>query len=311
MKDNYPTKPLYSALPYPDDGVVRTTISTILFKGIQKYAPHLLTKTLDILDLGCGTGEVTAGIALKFQDAKVTGVDINEVSLLKAKELTRKKKINVTFEQTDILGGEPPKKKYDIITSIGVLHHLEDPKSGFSKVRGLIKNDGIFLCAVYSRLGRWNDMAVRHILDHILSVTSFDQRAEAINHLRLSSKHGNALFFNNLIARLRFGPPLNWFEIIQVFLKRKKISHISDTFSNPCEHLFYFRELLDIFSQTGWSFISIAENSGLPVSAYQHSRNKNKLKLLGQLPQDVLFDYFAFCYQPSCFTFFLKPELVK
>lgn len=85
----------------------------------------------EILDLGCGPGDVTFRIAQKFPKAKITAVDGSETMLNFAEE--RKKHEmgfsgRVNFVQAMIPSANIPKKSYDLILSTSFLHHLHQPE---------------------------------------------------------------------------------------------------------------------------------------------------------------------------------------
>src|SRR5689334_22298359 len=93
LKNQSPTAPLYTELPYPADGVVRTTNARILKAGIKAHFSHLLARgRLRIVDVGCGTGENTVGLATLFPQAEIVGVDINPASLELASGLASREK---------------------------------------------------------------------------------------------------------------------------------------------------------------------------------------------------------------------------
>ena len=84
----------------------------------------------DILDLGCGPGDVTFRIAHRFPKAKITAVDGSKAML----DFAEKRKITeigvrerVNFLQAMIPGSNIPKQKYDLILSTSFLHHLHYP----------------------------------------------------------------------------------------------------------------------------------------------------------------------------------------
>ncbi|MCC7293765.1 MAG: class I SAM-dependent methyltransferase [Phycisphaerales bacterium] len=321
------TAPLYTQLPYPGDGVVRTTSARILREGMRRLAPALLSKAdLRIADVGCGTGEATAGLARIFPNARIVGIDVNPASLELARRLADRSKLNLTFVRCDI--SEPvldalcaasvlgrnaasnPAERFDVVTSMGVLHHLADPAAGFSHVRSIIREDGLFQVYVYSRTGRREVLAVRDLLDRFLPADAFDRRARTVRVLRLSRKHTLIDGLQTLRRRLRFGPPFRLMEIIRVALRRNRLTHVSDTFSNPCEHSFLFEELLAIFARTGWDFAGLAKRGGLPVTPEEHTRDPQALEALRALPPAVLCDLLAFHYRAAGWTFFLRPAEV-
>jgi SAM-dependent methyltransferase len=315
-----PTAPLYTELPYPGDGVVRTTASRMLAGALRRHAPEILKKDRFYLaDVGCGTGEATCGIAREFPNAVVVGLDINPASLKLARELAQRSRLNVSFLSANITndlwgtiqaaGVLPEGQAFDVVVSMGVLHHLEDPRVGFAEIRRLVAATGVFMGFIYSRLGRWDDLAVKNILSG-LSGASFAQRSDAVRALKLSNKHTLFGFLRNLRQRLKVGPPINLWEMIQVRRKRNLLVHLSDTYSNPCEHLYAFAELNQILQETGWSFVSLVERGGLPLTPAAHTRNRAALALLRSLPADVFYDYLAYYYKAIGFTFLALPNRV-
>src|SRR5688572_1805929 len=182
---NAPTAPLYSQLPYPGDGVVRTIVAKNLRRELGRHFPELARKpNLRIVDVGCGTGEATLGIAKFFPNATVVGIDINDASLAKANELKERARSSVRFQRADILGDLdrvrrellPDQRGFDVAVSMGVLHHLPNPPRGFAAVRGLLDPQGAFFCSVYSRYGRWDDQGVRSLLDRTFPRGAFEAR---------------------------------------------------------------------------------------------------------------------------------------
>ncbi|MCG3130841.1 MAG: Trans-aconitate 2-methyltransferase [Phycisphaerae bacterium] len=315
------TAALYTQLPYPGDGVVRTTSARILLKGLRQHAPALLERRpLWIADVGCGTGEATAGIAKMLPGARVVGIDVNRASLDLARALAARSRLNLTYVEANAAsplrealqrsGAWPPEGKFDLVTSMGVLHHLSDPATGFAHVRDILREDGLFQVYVYSKLGRREVLAVRDLLDHADPGATFAERARMVSALRLSSKHTLLDGLRTLRKRLRFGPPLRIGEIVKVALRRNRVTHASDTFSNPCEHSFLFEELFTIFARTGWAFAGLAKRGGLPTSPEEHTRDPRALEMLKAMPQAALFDLLAFAHRVAGWTFFLRPTKI-
>ena len=313
-----PTADLYERLPYPGDGVVRTTVGRILRRGLQRHVADLLRRDpLWIADIGCGTGEATAGLARMIPNARVVGVDINPASLEKARAVAAKAGIRAAFVRADISGAlhttlaeaGPPEGRFDVVTSMGVLHHLDDPAEGFASVRRILREDGLFLGAVYSRMGRWDDIAVRVLLDRAVpEAGALEERARALRLLRASSRQSVGRTLKTLRHRLRHGPPFSLLEAVRVYRARTMLVHVSDTFSNPREHLFDFGTLAALFERTGWEFVALAEKGGLPTTPEAHTRDPETQAFLRALPRDLFYDYLAYLYRAWMFTFFLKPR---
>ncbi len=99
------------------------------------------------LDIGCGSGRFTKWAALSGTEVSF-GTDLGEtveVAYGLTKDLP-----NVCIVQADIYA-MPFHQIFDIAYSIGVLHHLPQPKQGFSKLPSVLKIGGKMLIWVYNR----------------------------------------------------------------------------------------------------------------------------------------------------------------
>ena len=109
----------------------------------------------DILIAGCGTGQHSIGTASRFSDCQVTAVDLSLASLAYAKRMTNELGItNLEYLQTDILILNQLKQKFDIIESMGVLHHMDEPMDGWRILTDLLKPNGLMKIGLYSELAR-------------------------------------------------------------------------------------------------------------------------------------------------------------
>lgn len=117
--------------------------------------PDFGTSSLDILIAGCGTGKHAILSATRFPKSKVTAFDLSRRSIAygmrKAKELGID---NIRFYCGDILNLDIPGKKFHIIESVGVLHHLRDPAAGLHRLRSLLAPGGLMNLGLYSRKAR-------------------------------------------------------------------------------------------------------------------------------------------------------------
>jgi SAM-dependent methyltransferase len=100
-----------------------------------------------VLEAGCGSGRNLVASA-KAGAAEVIGLDFSDsVKLAYAKT---KGYENIHVVRGDIL--KPPfKTAFDLIFSVGVLHHLPSPQDGFLSLSGLLKKDGIMAISVYAK----------------------------------------------------------------------------------------------------------------------------------------------------------------
>ena len=106
-----------------------------------------------VLDAGCGMGRYTsiaAGMA-----REIIGLDISR-SILKAYDKT-KKNPSAHIIQGDILNLPFREKQFDVIYSLGVLHHTPDPRQAFLNLTQCLKEEGIISVWLYGSAGRFSD----------------------------------------------------------------------------------------------------------------------------------------------------------
>lgn len=84
----------------------------------------------EILDLGCGPGDITFRFAKLFRNANITAID-GAPSMLKLARARAKKEPGterrVSFIEAMIPSNDIPQKQYDLIISNSLLHHLHNP----------------------------------------------------------------------------------------------------------------------------------------------------------------------------------------
>ena len=112
-------------------------------------------KKLDILIAGCGTGQHSIGSASRYKNCNITAIDLSLKSLAYAKRKTNEAGLtNIEYIQADILDLGNLNKKFDIIESAGVLHHMSDPLEGWKVLSQSLKENGLMRIGLYSNLAR-------------------------------------------------------------------------------------------------------------------------------------------------------------
>jgi 2-polyprenyl-3-methyl-5-hydroxy-6-metoxy-1,4-benzoquinol methylase len=106
-----------------------------------------------ILDAGCGMGRYTRVAGQMGEE--IIGVDLSQ-SILKAYQNTRDNP-SVHIIQADLLHLPFRKKQFDIIYSLGVLHHTPDPHQAFCNLSACLKEQGTMSVWVYGTAGRFQD----------------------------------------------------------------------------------------------------------------------------------------------------------
>ncbi len=109
---------------------------------------------LDILVAGCGTQQA-AMIAFGNPSARVVGVDLSDASLGHQRYLRDKHALtNLELHQGDLREVGSLNRKFDLVVSTGVLHHMANPGEGLAALRDVLKPDGAMALMVYGSAGR-------------------------------------------------------------------------------------------------------------------------------------------------------------
>jgi ubiquinone/menaquinone biosynthesis C-methylase UbiE len=106
-----------------------------------------------VLDVGCGTGEVTLLAKTRAKDGKVYGIDPAPEMIDVARKKAARKKLDVDFRVGVIESLPFPDSSLDVVTSSLMMHHLpEDLKvRGLAESYRVLKPGGRLLIADFMR----------------------------------------------------------------------------------------------------------------------------------------------------------------
>lgn len=111
----------------------------------------------DILVAGCGTGQHSIETARTFPQARILAIDLSRSSLAYAGFKTREMELtSIEYAQADIMALAGLPRRFALIESIGVLHHLGDVFAGWRALLPLLTPGGFMRLALYSRTARRN-----------------------------------------------------------------------------------------------------------------------------------------------------------
>jgi len=152
-------------IPHYDD-MIEALVSSLPFSPVARPS---------ILDLGCGTGTVSARILGRFPDAHVTCLDLASNMIAMAKQKLSPYKMDESQFICADFSLWKPAVRYDAIVSSLALHHLPDDgeKKFFAKVFESLASGGIFVNAdvVLSEnktlqdmyLGKWREFMLKAV----------------------------------------------------------------------------------------------------------------------------------------------------
>jgi len=108
----------------------------------------------DVLIAGCGTWQA-AKFALCHPAARVVAIDISPTSLNHTEALKNKYDLsNLETRQLPIESVSNLDKRFDLVISTGVLHHLVDPDAGLRALKSVLNDDGVMYLMLYAPYGR-------------------------------------------------------------------------------------------------------------------------------------------------------------
>jgi tetratricopeptide (TPR) repeat protein/SAM-dependent methyltransferase len=112
----------------------------------------------EVLIAGCGTGQHAIEASGNLKNSQVMAVDLSSRSLAYAQRKTLEFGIdNIDYLHGDIFDLPLLKRNFDIIESVGVLHHLRNPIDGWRVLVKILKPGGLM------RIGLYSQNARRHI----------------------------------------------------------------------------------------------------------------------------------------------------
>jgi SAM-dependent methyltransferase len=129
------------------------------------FRPTGARDSIDVLVAGSGTGRYALEFAQSFRGARVLGVDLSLSSLTHAKrKIPPTAAGKVEFAQGDILKLGAIEKRFDLVSTTGVLHHMDDPLGGWRALIKLMKPDGLMQVGLYSAHARKEIVAARKLI---------------------------------------------------------------------------------------------------------------------------------------------------
>ena len=198
------------------------------------------------LDAGCGMGR-NAYWAMSWGAAGGSAIDLDERTLARAREtLARFPAVEVKRQSIyDISDTDA----FDIVFSIGVVHHLENPELAVAKLVQATKPGGIVLVWLY---GRENNGWIVHLFDPLRNLL--------LSSLPLGVVHAlswpvTALLWCSLRAGLG---QLTYFRLLRTFDFRHLRAIVFDHMIPRIAHYYRRDEARDLLQRAGLSDVTLA-----------------------------------------------------
>lgn len=102
-----------------------------------------------VLDVGCGAGLLTE--PLRRMGGDVTGIDAGSDVLDAARRHAKDGNLEIDYVQTTIEDHAKEGLKYDIVTALEIVEHVQDPEKFIRACSGCLKKDGILFISTLNR----------------------------------------------------------------------------------------------------------------------------------------------------------------
>lgn len=167
---------LYNTYPFPPDPLLDEPPPGYNWRWHYQSAYNFCkgkkpsTDKVRILDAGCGTGSSTEYLVLHNPQADILAVDISENALATAQRRLEKSGVlknfqgHIEFKQFNIEDARELSGSFDLINSVGVLHHLPNPVVGIQALADKLADGGLFHIFVYGELGRWEVLLMQRAI---------------------------------------------------------------------------------------------------------------------------------------------------
>jgi len=219
-------------------------------KGIK----NIFTKRIDqelsygtnILELGCGTGQMS--LFLARGNRNIFSVDISNGSLILGEKFRRDNDIkNVYFMKMDVFDLKFKKNFFDFTISNGVLHHTKDARKAFNSLVEVTKPGGLIVIGLYHKYGRFFTRVKQKLAKFIGK---------------------NIFLLDNTSLKIKS--------------KDKRNAWVTDQFLNPHETLHLPSETMEWFKEEGVEFVNLIPHTDeISIPLFQ-TRKEPKLSFINE-----------------------------
>ena len=141
--DDQPVGPERYTHAYDSEFTLKQHAGRTVETHAQWFLPYL-RPGMTLLDCGCGSGSITVGLAVAVAPCLVTGVDIAEVEIERARERAAGTGVtNAHFVAGTLYALDFPDDSFDALFSHNVLEHMHEPQRALREMRRVLKSGGV------------------------------------------------------------------------------------------------------------------------------------------------------------------------
>jgi SAM-dependent methyltransferase len=243
---------LYDTYPFPPEPILDEPPPGYNWRWNWLAAYNFCTgmkpqkQDIQILDAGCGSGVGTEYLVHLNPEAQVIGIDLSAGTLAVAKERCQRSGANrVEFQQLSLFDVEQIPGEFDLINSVGVLHHTDDPIRGIQALAKKLAPGGIFHIFVYGELGRWEIQ----LMQKAISLLQGEKKGDFRDGVEVGRKIFASLPENNRILKR---------EKERWALENHRDENFADMYVHPQEIDYNIETLFELIDASGLEFVGFS-----------------------------------------------------
>ncbi len=293
---------LYDTYPFPPEPILDEPPPGYNWRWNWQAAYSFCTglkpakNDIRILDAGCGSGVSTEYLVHLNPEASVVGIDLSEGTLAVAKErCQRSGATRVEFHQLSLFDVDQLEGKFDLINSVGVLHHTSDPIRGIQALAQKLAPNGLLHIFVYGELGRWEIS----LMQEAIALLQGEQRGNYVDGVAI----GRQIFANLPETNcLRRREQERW------AMENQQDACFADMYVHPQEIDYNINTLFELIDASGLEFLGFSNpqvwdlqrligKAPQLIERSQHLTERQRYRLIEVLdPQTVShYEFFLGC----------------
>jgi SAM-dependent methyltransferase len=243
---------LYDTYPFPPEPLLDEPPPGFNWRWHWEAAYNFWTgqmpsrRDVRILDAGCGTGVSTDSLVHLNPLARVTAIDLSPGALKVATERCQRSGANrVEFHHLSLFDVDTLPGQFDLINSVGVIHHTPDPIRAICALAGKLAPGGLMHIFVYGEVGRWEIK----LMQEAIGILQGDKRGDYQDGVQIGrSIFGSLPPTNRIVKR----------EQERWAIENHKDECFADMYVHPQEIDYNIHTLFELIDASGLEFIGFS-----------------------------------------------------
>jgi SAM-dependent methyltransferase len=243
---------LYDTYPFPPEPLLDEAPPGFNWRWHWEAAYNFCTgqmpsrRDVRILDAGCGTGVSSDSLVHLNPQAQVTAIDLSPGALKVATERCQRSGADrVEFHHLSLFDVDTLPGQFDLINSVGVLHHTPDPIRGIQALAGKLAPGGLMHIFVYGELGRWEIK----LMQEAIGILQGDKRGDYQDGVKIGRSIFGSLPTNNRLVKR---------EQERWAIENHKDECFADMYVHPQEITYNIDTLFELIDASGLEFIGFS-----------------------------------------------------